>query len=136
MKRIVLFLLVCAAFMIVGEVSREVSAAERKIVVMWVGKSHRPTDLILGFLPKLRELAPDVQVKLHRQLKSMDEAEAIFLDAEKTMDGIVFLDSTGAEFLATADPKIPCFVGATNNPVDLGVMKSLDAPEGKVTGVT
>ncbi len=77
-----------------------------------------------------------MQVKLHRQLKSMDEAEAIFHESEKTMDGIVFLDSTGAEFLATANPKIPCFVGATNNPVDLGVMKSLEAPEGKVTGVT
>jgi putative ABC transport system substrate-binding protein len=136
MKRTVLLFLVCAALMVAGGMLREASAAERKIAVMWVGKSHRPTNLILGFLPKLRELAPDIQVKLHRQLKSMDEAEAIFHDAEKTMDGIVFLDSTGAEFLATANPKIPCFRGATNNPVDLGVMKSLEAPEGKVTGVT
>jgi putative tryptophan/tyrosine transport system substrate-binding protein len=136
MKRTILLFLACAGFLVAGGVMTEVSAVERKIAVMWVGKSHRPTDLILGFLPKLRELAPDMQVKLHRQLKSMDEAEAIFHESEKTMDGIVFLDSTGAEFLATANPKIPCFVGATNNPVDLGAMKSLEAPDGKVTGVT
>jgi hypothetical protein len=68
MKRTVLLFLVCVALLVAGGVSREASAAERKIAVMWVGKSHRPTDLILGFLPKLRELAPDIQVKLHRQL--------------------------------------------------------------------
>ena len=98
MKRTVLLFLVCAALLVAGGMSRQASAAERKIAVMWVGKSHRPTDLILGFLPKLRELAPDIQVKLHRQLKSMDEAEAIFRDAEKTMDGIVFLTPQARSF--------------------------------------
>jgi putative ABC transport system substrate-binding protein len=52
------------------------------------------------------------------------------------MDGIVFLRSSGAKFLATIDPKVPCFVGGCNNPAELGVIKNLNAPEGKVTGVT
>ena len=83
MKRAVLLFLVCAGFLVALGIPREVSAVERKIAVMWVGKSHRPTDLILGFLPKLRELAPDMQVKLHRQLKSMDEAEVSFVSRRK-----------------------------------------------------
>lgn len=136
MKRTVLVCLVCLAVAAIAALLDDANAAGKKITVMWVGKSQRPTNLAMGFLPKLRELAPDMEVKLHRQLKTMDEAENIFRQAEKTMDGIVFLDSTGAEFLATADPKIPCFVGATNNPAELGVMKNLNAPEGKVTGVT
>ena len=49
MKRTILLFVVCAALVVAGVMSREASAAERKIAVMWVGKSHRPTDLILGF---------------------------------------------------------------------------------------
>jgi putative ABC transport system substrate-binding protein len=52
------------------------------------------------------------------------------------VDGIVFLRSSGAKFLASADPKIPCFVGGCNNPAELGAIKNLNAPEGKITGVT
>jgi putative ABC transport system substrate-binding protein len=136
MKRTVLVCLVCLPVLAIAAMLDDADAAEKKITVMWVGKSHRPSNLYTGFIPKLKELAPDMEVKLHRQLKDMDEAESIFREAEKTMDAIVFLDSTGAQFLATADPKIPCFVGATNNPAELGVIKNLNAPEGKVTGVT
>jgi putative ABC transport system substrate-binding protein len=52
------------------------------------------------------------------------------------VDGIVFLRSSGAQFLATVDPKVPCFVGGCNNPAELGTIKNLNAPEGKITGVT
>jgi putative ABC transport system substrate-binding protein len=77
-----------------------------------------------------------MEVKLDRELKDMDQAAEIFRESEKTMDGIVFLRSSGAEYLATANPKIPCFVGATNNPAELGAVRNLNAPEGRVTGVT
>jgi putative ABC transport system substrate-binding protein len=33
-------------------------------------------------------------------------------------------------------PKVPCFIGACNNPAEIGVIKNLNAPEGMVTGVT
>jgi putative tryptophan/tyrosine transport system substrate-binding protein len=111
-------------------------AGPKKIAVIWDGKSIMPNNVNSAFLPRLRQLAPDVQVEVHRQLKDIQEAERVFRDCETRVDGIVFLRSSGAEFLAKAKPKIPCFIGACNNPVDLGAVKNLNAPEGNITGVT
>jgi putative tryptophan/tyrosine transport system substrate-binding protein len=111
-------------------------AAEKKIAVMWEGQSLAPNDVFLGLSAKLRETAPGVKIELRRNLKDMAEAERVFREFESTMDGIVFLRSTGAQFLAKIDPKVPVFVGACNNPAELGAVKNLNAPEGKVTGVT
>jgi putative tryptophan/tyrosine transport system substrate-binding protein len=111
-------------------------AGPKKIAVIWDGKSIMPNNVNSAFLPRLRQLAPDVQVEVHRQLKDMQEAERVFRDCEARVDGIVFLRSSGAEFLAKAKPRIPCFIGACNNPVDLGAVKDLNAPEGNITGVT
>jgi putative ABC transport system substrate-binding protein len=84
----------------------------------------------------LKEIAPDIHTQLRRNLKDIKEAEQVFREFETTMDAIVFLRSTGAQFLATADPKVPAFVGACNNPAELGAVKNLNSPEGKITGVT
>ena len=111
-------------------------AGPKKIAVIWDSKSMMPSNVNSAMLPKLRQLAPDLEVEIHRQLKDMQEAEKVFRDCETRVDAIVFLRSSGAEFLAKANPKIPCFVGACNNPVDLGAVKNLNAPEGKITGVT
>src|SRR5271157_213844 len=111
-------------------------AATKSIAIIWEGKSEMTNRTAMGFLATLRTLAPEVEVKQYRQLKNMQEAEAAFRESEKTMDGIVFLRSSGAQFLATIDPKVPCFVGGCNNPAELGTIKNLNAPEGKITGVT
>jgi putative ABC transport system substrate-binding protein len=90
----------------------------------------------MGLLPGLRQLAPDLKVTLYRELKDIQAAEKIFRECEPRVDGIVFLRSSGAQFLATVDPKVPCFVGGCNNPAELGTIKNLNAPEVKITGVT
>ncbi len=110
--------------------------AAKSIAIIWEGRSEMTNRTAMGFLAKIRTLAPELEVKQSRQLKDMQQAEQAFRESEKNMDGIVFLRSTGAQFLATVDPKVPCFVGGCNNPAELGVIKNLNAPEGKITGVT
>jgi len=112
------------------------AADQKEIAVIWEGKSRMTTNVAMGLLPGLRQLAPDLKVTLYRELKDMPAAENIFRECEPRVDGIVFLRSSGAQFLATVDPRIPCFVGGCNNPQELGTIKNLNAPEGKITGVT
>ncbi len=111
-------------------------AAEKKIALMWAGRSTMPRTVMMGFRSRLRELAPDIQVKTDMDIKGMNGAEKLFREYEQTMDGIVFLRSNACQFLAGQVPNVPCFIGACNNPQDLGCVKNLQAPEGKVTGVT
>jgi len=112
-----------------------VNAAE-KIAVMWEGKSGMTKRVHSGFLQKIRQIAPEVEVTSKREIGNMQEAEKAFYEFEESVDGIVFLRSSGAEFLAKINPKIPCFVGGCNNPLYLGAVKNLTSPEGNITGVT
>ncbi len=111
-------------------------AEQKRVAVMWVGKASMPNEVFIGFLHRQKELAPELAVTLKRELADMPEAERLFKSFEASMDGIIFLRSSGAEFLGKANPTIPCFVGATNSPLELGAIKDLNAPEGKITGVT
>lgn len=111
-------------------------AVEKRIGVLWEGQSLAPDDVFLGLSAKLKETAPETKITLRRNLKDIAEAGKVFHEFESTMDGIVFLRSTGAQFLATVDPKVPVFVGACNNPAELGAVKNLNTPEGQITGVT
>jgi putative ABC transport system substrate-binding protein len=113
-----------------------VAADAKEIAVIWDTKSTMVNTLTMGLLSKLRELAPDLKVTLYRELKDMEQAKRIFQVCESSVDGIVFLRSSGAQHLSTIKPKVPCFIGACNNPVEIGVVKNLNSPEGMVTGVT
>ena len=135
MKKIALLLVMVV---VLGAVLAGAGTADaaKYVAIIWEGKSEMTNRTAMGFLAKVRTLAPDLEVKQYRQLKNMQEAEEAFRESEKTMDGIVFLRSSGAQFLAKNDPKVPSFVGGCNNPAELGVVKNLNAPEGKITGVT
>jgi putative tryptophan/tyrosine transport system substrate-binding protein len=108
----------------------------KKVAVMWEGKAGMSKRVLMGFVAKMKNIAPNVEVVTRMDIRNMAEAENIFHDFEKTMNGIVFLRSSGAEFLAKVDPKVPCFVGGCNNPLYFGTVKNLEAPDGKITGVT
>jgi putative tryptophan/tyrosine transport system substrate-binding protein len=131
--RSILFLVLSFATIVPGLVGW---SQAKEIAVIWDTKSAMVSTLVMGFLPAIKQIAPDLKVTLYRELKDMEEAKRVFHEYEPTVDGIVFLRSSGAKYLATIDPKVPCFVGACNNPSELGVIKNLNAPEGKVTGVT
>jgi putative tryptophan/tyrosine transport system substrate-binding protein len=108
----------------------------KEIAVIWDTKSAMVSNVVMGFLPAVRQLAPDLKVTLYRELKDMEEAKRVFQECESKVDGIVLLRSSGAEYLGKVTPKVPCFIGACNNPQELGVIKNMNAPEGMVTGVT
>jgi putative tryptophan/tyrosine transport system substrate-binding protein len=123
-------------FSILVAMSPYVVAAEKKVALMWEGKSGMTKRVHMGFLHRMKSIAPNVEITTKREISDMKEAERVFRDFETTMDGIVFLRSTGAEFLAHANPRIPSFVGGCNNPLYLGAIKNLMAPEDNITGVT
>jgi putative tryptophan/tyrosine transport system substrate-binding protein len=135
MKKILL-VAIGAALAFTMAIHENVNAASKSVAVIWEGKAEMANRVAMGFLAKVRTLVPDLEVKQYRQLESLQAAEQVFRECENKMDGIVFLRSSGAQFLATAEPKVPCFFGGCNNPVELGVVKNLNAPGGKVTGVT
>jgi putative ABC transport system substrate-binding protein len=108
----------------------------KEIAIIWDTKSAMVNELMMGFLANIRQLAPDLKITQYRERANMEEAKKVFQECESKVDGVVFLRSSGAEYLATVTPKAPCFIGACNNPVELGVIKNLNAPEGMVTGVT
>jgi len=134
MKRFFAIIFVFLGLMCVMGITPNSEAKE--IAVIWDTKSAMVDELMMGFFATIRQLAPDLKVTPYRERKSMEEAKRVFQECETKVDGIVFLRSSGAEFLASVTPKVPCFVGACNNPQEIGVIKNLNAPEGMVTGVT
>ncbi len=114
----------------------ECAAAEKTVGLMWTTKSGIAKRTAVAFLETMREIAPDVKVIERSQLSAGVDAEAVFRELEGSTDGVVFLRSAGAQFLAKANAKVPCFVGACNSPQELGAIRNLDAPEGNITGVT
>ncbi len=136
MKKACLLLAVGLSLTAAIAIPGRLEAASKKIAVIWDTKSDMVNNVVMGFLAKIRMLAPDLEVKQYRQLKDMKEVEQVFRECENIMDGVVVLRSSGAEFLGTANPKVPSFIGAANNPVELGAVKNLNAPEGNITGVT
>jgi putative tryptophan/tyrosine transport system substrate-binding protein len=108
----------------------------KEVAVIWDTKSAMVNNVMMGFLTEIKGLAPDLKITMHRELKNMEEAGKVFHQEESRVDGIVFLRSSGAEYLGKVRPKVPCFIGACNNPTELGVIQNPDAPEGMVTGVT
>ncbi len=110
--------------------------AGKNIGLMWVGKSGTAERTAKGFLTRMQEIAPEVEVDVRMKLKNMEEGTRVFHSFEKEKDGIVFLRSTGARFLGKNPSSVPCFFGGCNNPIVLGAVKDMEAPEGNVTGVT
>ncbi len=136
MRRILVTIVMLSALLMSVFFPLTTQAAEKKIAIMSVGPSLLAKENLMGFLPRLREIAPDVKVTLKMEMANMGDAEKVFREFESNMDGIVFLRSNGTEFLAKTNPKIPCFVGTGTNPKFLGAIQNLESPEGNITGVT
>ncbi len=131
-------LLILGALMVavLGVLNQGSFAADKKVAVMWHGKSAMQNRIASAFFWRCKEIAPNLAVTIKKEIRTPEEAETIFWEFEKTMDGIVYLRSYGAEFLANANAGVPLFIGGCNDPRDLGVVRNLEAPEGNITGVT
>jgi putative ABC transport system substrate-binding protein len=138
MKKIALLVSVCIFALLWTDIVSMAQAGDKKVGVMWVGKSSMAKRNYDGFSVRIKKVAPDVKVTLKREVPTTADGEAVLRDFEKTQDAIVVIRSNGAELLAKLDPKptIPCFVGGTTDPVALGVLQNMKKPEGNFTGVT
>jgi putative tryptophan/tyrosine transport system substrate-binding protein len=126
----VILCLVAAAFLTEG------LAAEKQVALIWEGKASQAKRVAASFLSEMTAIAPQVTITSRIALPDMEEAERVFRALEATSDGIVFLRSNGAQFLAKAKSSKPCFIGGCNHPSALGVVANLERPEGNITGVT
>ncbi len=133
MRRLVCLLVLVGLLYFSGEYG---TAAGQEIGVAWVGKSGMANRVIAGFEETIDNLAPGIQVETRRELATMDELSEVVSAWQKNKDGMVILRSNGAKWLGKNPPTIPTFIGGCNNPIQLGVLKDMDAPEGNVTGVT
>lgn len=111
-------------------------AGAAEIGVAWVGKSGMALRVLGGFEKGMKEMAPDISMDVHKELGTLDDLAALVETFQREKQGMVILRSNGAKWLGTNPPSIPTFIGGCNNPVQLGAMKNMEAPEGKITGVT
>jgi putative ABC transport system substrate-binding protein len=135
-RTLIIFVMIVTVMMC--SIATATHAEDPTVGVMWVGKSAMTKRVMLGFSREMKDIAPSVKVIRKIELPSMTEGRDEFFSLEKTVDGVVFLRSNGAKFLGSLNrpTSVPCFVGGCNNPVYLGAVRSLQAPEGTVTGVT
>lgn len=109
----------------------------QKVGILWVGQSGMTNDVVSGFDEEMKKSAPDLNIEYTKELPSMDSAKTVFKRFMKDKDGVVFLRSSGAKFLAEQNMTKPGFIGGCNNPVSLKAVQSLDeAPNKNITGVT
>ena len=124
---IVLFALVCMPFLLNAQ----------KIGVMWFTKSSMSDRVYNGFSEQFSKLAPNAEIEMNAAIPTIEEVDKIYQRYAGEKDAILFLRSHGAEYLKEHPIKIPGFIGAANDPVQLGIVPAIDAPPpNNITGVT
>ncbi|MBN2297934.1 MAG: hypothetical protein JXM72_05045, partial [Deltaproteobacteria bacterium] len=104
--------------------------------VVWYTSSGMVDSVMEGFNEQIMKLAPDLNIEYQRAITSEDEFGKIVERFNREKDAMIVMRSHGAQWLVKHPPSIPAFIGACNNPLELGVVGNLDAPEGNITGVT
>lgn len=126
-------------FLLIVAACAVVSAAdpfEVRLGVLWATKSSMADRIYAGMAQVIQAKAPAIRIEVRPAMKDDAAASALYEQWQSTKQGIVFLRSAGAVAMVEHPPRIPCFIGAANNPVELGVMKDMARPDGLVTGVT
>ncbi len=102
--------------------------------VAWVGKSGMADNVMKGFEDGIK--GTGIRIEYQKDLKTNEDLAKVVARFEKEKTGMLILRSPCAEWLSKNPPKIPTFIGACNNPSQLGVIQKMSAPEGKITGVS
>ena len=79
---------VLAAAMAIPE---NVNAATKEVAVIREGRAEMANRHAMGFLARVRRLAPELEIKQYRQLKDLQAAEKLFREYENTRDCIIFI---------------------------------------------
>ncbi len=128
--------LIVSCFVSILMVGGVTAASATEIGVAWAGKSGMAVRVSDGFAQGMKELAPDIKIEYKKELGTMEELADVAGKWEKEKNGMVLLRSNAAKWLGQNPPSIPTFIGGCNNPMELGAVKDLQAPEGNITGVT
>lgn len=126
------------ALFVLASLSVSVSslAADIEVGVAWYAKSGMADRVVEGMTARLAEVAPQVKLEFHKALADGPALEAVVQDFQANKAGMVIMRSACAKTVGKMGPTIPTFIGASNHPAHLGVIQNIDAPEGKITGVT
>ena len=121
---------------IMGMLTCQASLAQ-EVGVAWMGKSSMAKAVLVGVQDRLKEIAPTINLDIHGELGSVEEMDAVVKGfASENKAGQIILRSSGTVYLRDYPPTIPSFIGGNNHPVKLGTLKSMESPQGLVTGVT
>jgi len=110
--------------------------AAGKVGVLWFQQSKVADNVYAGFAERMKQRAPNIEIEVKAALKDQAAAAKVYQEFQASKDAVVFLRSAGGQYMAAHPPKVPGFIGATDNPAMLGVVKNMAAPEGNITGVT
>lgn len=134
MKKMMVFIL--AAAICFGLFSGMAFAQKKTVGVMWIGKSGMALRVLNGFKSFMEKKASDIEIEYKTELADEAAARSVYMKFQEEKDAVVFLRSTGAKFMGKNPPKKPSFFGGCSNPVALGAVPDMEAPGGKITGVT
>ena len=136
MKKTTSFLLIALlGFTFNSEISRAADGP-KKIGIAWEGKSSVADKVQTGFANAMKQLAPQVEIEIQKELKDVAALDEVSKRFEKEKQAVVLLRSSGAKSLVKNKLSIPGFFGACDDPVGLGVIQNPSAPEGNCSGVT
>lgn len=113
-----------------------VYAQDVEIGIAWLKSSSMADRVMAGLEKSLKELGPQIKIEYQKEVGDEETYVNVIKRFQSEKDGMVLLRSTGAEYLAKNPPSIPTFIGACNDPKQLGAINDLAAPEGNITGVT
>ncbi len=101
--------------------------------VAWESPSGMADRVLLGMQ---QTLPTEITLDIRKNLEGPEALREVIAEFESTKKAMVILRSSGAIVLAPRSLTIPTFIGAANNPMELGVAESLTKPKKNLSGVT
>ncbi len=101
--------------------------------VAWESPSGMADRVLLGMQ---QTLPKEIILDIRKNLEGPEALKKVIAEFESTKNAMVILRSSGAIVLASRSLTIPTFIGAANNPMELGVAESLAKPKKNLSGVT
>ena len=113
------------------------AVAEPVIGVTWYGQSGMAKRILGGMQERNEELGNPVTFKLDTEKADKAAAKATIEGfIADGVAGVAALRSTGGVLMKEMNISVPGFIGASNNPEQLGSVENMASPEGMITGVT
>jgi putative ABC transport system substrate-binding protein len=127
---------VAGALLALGLSGQALAQAKIEVGVTWAGKSGTTTRLYTSMKDRLQEIAPQISLEYAGEQPDIGKVEENVKKFDSTKAATVALRDSAAILLSKVKTTNPAFIGGTNNPKFYGTINNLQAPEGKITGVS